>query len=142
MSAFAHTVRIARPPAEVFPWLFEADRVPRWTGSLDRYEVPGPLAPGARLRQVLTVGGQQLDLELELTRYEPPHAAESRFSTNGIDAVTSYRLAGDERTELTQTLDAKAGSFSARMLLPVVRPRLERKLAEDLERLRTLLEAE
>lgn len=142
MTAFSHTVRIARPPADVFTWLFEADKVPRWTGHLERYEVPGPLGPGANVRQVLTVSGQRLDLEMEITRYEPPHAAESRFSTNGIDAITSYRLSGTQDTELTQTLDAKAGSFGARMLLPVVKPKLERKVTEDLERLRGLLEAE
>jgi len=142
LSAFSHTVRIARPPADVFPWLFEEDKVPRWTGSLERYEVPGPLGAGAKVRQVLTVSGHHLDLELEITGYEPPRAAESRFSTNGIDAVTTYRLAGAGPTELTQTLEAKAGSFSARMLLPVVKPRLERKLVEDLERLRDLLGTE
>jgi uncharacterized protein YndB with AHSA1/START domain len=141
VAEFSHSVRIARPPADVFPWLFEADKVPQWTGSLDGYEAPPELSRGARLRQRLTVGSQQLDLELELTRYEPPRRAESRFSTNGIDAVTTYELSGEDETELTQTLDAKAGSFGARMLLPVVKPRLERKLAEDLERLRALLDA-
>jgi uncharacterized protein YndB with AHSA1/START domain len=139
---FSHSVRIARPPADVFPWLFEADKVPRWTGGLEAYEAPPELGQGARLRQRLTVGSQQLDLELELTRYEPPRRAETRFSTNGIDAVTAYELSGEAETELTQTLEAKAGSFGARMLLPVVKPRLERKLAEDLERLRALLDAE
>jgi uncharacterized protein YndB with AHSA1/START domain len=137
---FSHTVRIARPPADVFPWLFDADKVPQWTGNLDGYEAPERLGLGAKLRQRLTVGSQRLDLELEITRYEPPRRAETRFSTNGIDAVTAYELAGDGQTELTQTLEAKAGSFGARMLLPVVKPRLERKLAEDLERLRALLD--
>jgi uncharacterized protein YndB with AHSA1/START domain len=138
---FSHTVRIARPPAEVFPWLFDADKVPQWTGSLDAYEAPEELRPGARLRQRLTVGSQPLDLDLELTRYEPPRRAETRFSTNGIDAVTAYELSGDAQTELTQRMEARAGSFGARMLLPVVKPRLERKLAEDLERLRVLLDS-
>ena len=141
MADFTHSVRIARPPAEVFPWLFDADKVPQWTGNLDAYEAPdGAIAVGSKLRQRLTVGSQQLDLVLELTRYEPPRRAETRFSTNGINAVTAYTLGGDEQTELTQTLDAKAGSFGARMLLPVVKPRLERKLVEDLERLRALLD--
>jgi hypothetical protein len=92
------------------------------------------------VRQILTVSGQRLDVELEITRYEPPGAAESRFSIHGVDVVTAYTLvAADGGSELTQTLEGRAGSFKARMLLPVVQPRLENKLTEDLERLRDVL---
>jgi hypothetical protein len=101
---------------------------------------PGPIGRGSRLRQVLDVGGRRIDVELEVTRHEPPQLAESRFSSNGIDVVTAYRLAqADGGTRLTQSLEAKATSFGARLLLPVLQPRLEGKLTEDLERLRGLL---
>ena len=40
---------------------------------------------------------------------------------------------------LTQTLEAKAGGLTGRMLIPVVQGRLEKKLTEDLERLREVL---
>jgi hypothetical protein len=100
----------------------------------------GTLGPGARIRQLLTLSGQQLDLELEIVRYEPPAFAESRFTTNGLEVVITYALrdAGGG-TELTQSLEGKASSFKARMLVPVVQPKLEGKLTEDLERLRELL---
>jgi uncharacterized protein YndB with AHSA1/START domain len=142
VASFSHTVSIPKPPAEVFPWLLEVDKVPRWTTRLQSYDVlgDGSLGPGARIRQVLTVGGQPLDVEIEVTRYEPPGYAESRFSTNGMDVETTYALreAGGG-TELTQTLEGKANGFKARLLLPVVQPKLEGKLTEDLERLRELL---
>ena len=144
MASFSHTVAIAQPPAEVFPWLLEQDRVPRWTGSLESYEVlgGGPVGEGSRVHQILTIGERRIDVELEITRHEPPREAESQFSTNGIDVVTAYRLDGDgDETKLTQTLEAKATSFAARMLVPIVQPRLERKLTEDLERLRELLQS-
>ncbi len=142
MASFSRTVSVPKPPAEVFPWLLEEDKVPQWTGRLEEYEVlgDGPLGPGAKIRQVLTVSGQHLDLELEIVRYEPPGFAESRFSTNGIDVVTTYKLHEDGGgTELTQSLEGNASSFKARLLLPVVQPKLEGKLTEDLERLRELL---
>ena len=142
MASFNHTVALARPPQEVFPWLLEEDKVPRWTAGLETYDVVGdaPLGPGTRVRQVLTVSGQRIDVELEVTRYEPPRTAESRFSIRGVDVVTTYALtASAGGSELTQSLEAKATSFSARMLLPVVQPRLESKLTEDLERLREVL---
>jgi uncharacterized protein YndB with AHSA1/START domain len=142
VASFSHTVTIPKPPAEVFPWLLEVDKVPQWTTRLQAYEVlgDGTLGPGARIRQVLTVGGQPLDVEIEIIRYEPPGYAESRFSTNGMDVETTYALreAGGG-TELTQTLEGKANGFKARLLIPIVQPKLEGKLTDDLERLRELL---
>jgi uncharacterized protein YndB with AHSA1/START domain len=145
VASFSHSVTVPRPPAEVFPWLFEAERVPQWTDRLEAYEVlgDGALGAGARVRQVLRVGGERLDVEMELVAYDPPRSAESRFSIHGLDVVTTYSLAAAAGggTELTQVLEGKATSFKARMLVPVVQPRLERKLTEDLERLRGILSA-
>jgi uncharacterized protein YndB with AHSA1/START domain len=142
VASFAHTVEIARPPAEVFPWLLEEDKVPQWTGHLQRYEQldGAELGRGSRVRQVLEVSGRTIDVELEVTAYEPPSGAQTRFATNGIDVVSSYALeAAGAGTRLTQSLEAKASGLTARMLLPVVQPRLEEKLTQDLERLREQL---
>jgi uncharacterized protein YndB with AHSA1/START domain len=139
VASFSHTVEIARSPAEVFPWLLEEDKVPRWTGHLERYERldDGVIGPGSLIRQVLEVSGRTIDVELEVTAYEPPSGAQTRFSTNGIEVVSSYALeAAGAGTRLTQSIEAKPSGLSARMLVPLVQPRLEQKLTEDLERLR------
>ena len=142
MASFSHSVSVPKPPGEVFPWLLDEDKVPQWTTRLQAYDVigGGGSARGTRIRQVLTVGGQPLDIQMEVTRFDPPGFAESRFETNGLEVVTTYALhetgAG---TNLTQTLDGKANGFKARLLVPVVQPKLEAKLTEDLERLRALL---
>lgn len=142
MASFAHTVEIPQPPAAVFPWLLEEDKVPRWTGHLTTYQRldDGALGAGSRVRQVLEVSGRTIDVELEVTGYEPPSGAQTRFSTNGIEVVSSYALeAAGAGTRLTQTIEAKPSGLTARMLVPVVQPRLEQKLTEDLERLRATL---
>jgi uncharacterized protein YndB with AHSA1/START domain len=140
VASFRHTVTVPRTPDEVFPWLFEEDKVPQWTGSLDAYAVQGSLGAGSRIRQTLEISGHKVDVEMEITRYEPPHGAESRFSMSGLDVVTSYSLTPNGvGTDLTQTMDGNASGFKARMLVPVVQPRLEGKLTEDLERLREVL---
>jgi uncharacterized protein YndB with AHSA1/START domain len=142
VASFSHTVTIPKPPADVFPWLLEEDKVPQWTTRLQTYDVigDGALARGTRIRQVLTVGGQALDIQMEITRFDPPGFAESRFETNGLEVVTTYTLReAGAATDLTQTLEGKANGFKARLLVPVVQPKLEAKLTEDLERLRELL---
>jgi uncharacterized protein YndB with AHSA1/START domain len=142
VASFSHTVELARPPTDVFPWLLEADKVPRWTGHLEAYTRidDGALGVGSRVRQVLEVSGRRIDVELEVTRYDPPHGASTRFSTNGIDVVSDYALqTAGAGTRLTQTIDARPTTLTARMIVPVVQPRLEQKLTEDLERLRETL---
>jgi hypothetical protein len=142
VASFSHTVEIPRPPAEVFPWLLDEDKVPRWTSHLERYELVdgAALGSGSRVRQVLDVSGRRIDVELEITRYDPPTGAETRFSTNGIEVVNAYALeAAGAATRLTQSVDARPSGLTARMLVPIVQPRLEEKLTQDLERLRAEL---
>jgi carbon monoxide dehydrogenase subunit G len=139
VASFSYSVEIPLPPAEVFPWLLEEDKVPRWTGNLESYSQNGTLGRGARVRQVLEISGRRIDVELEITAYDPPNGAETRFSTNGIEVVNAYALeAAGSGTRLTQSVDAKPSGLTARMLVPVIQPRLEQKLTEDLERLREL----
>jgi carbon monoxide dehydrogenase subunit G len=143
VARFSHTVEVPRPPADVFPWLLEEDKVPRWTGNLESYsrvDGGGPLGRGSRVRQVLEVSGRRIDVELEVTAYDPPSGAETRFSTNGIEVVNAYALEpAGAGTRLTQSVDAKPSGLTARMLVPVIQPRLEEKLTRDLERLRAEL---
>jgi carbon monoxide dehydrogenase subunit G len=140
--SFSQSIELAQPPEAVFPWLLEEDKVPRWTSDLARYEQDAPLRTGAHVKQVLSIAGSEFVLDLELTRHEPPRAIELRTSTNGVDIVITYALAPNGGgTRLTQTLDGKARSLSARMIMPVVQGRLEKKIAADLERLRGTLAA-
>jgi carbon monoxide dehydrogenase subunit G len=142
VASFSHTVEIARPPADVFPWLLDEDKVPVWTGHLEAYERldDGALGRGSKVRQVLEISGRRIDVEMEITAYDPPTGAETRFSTNGIEVVNAYALeAAGAGTRLTQAIDAKPSGLTARLLVPVIQPRLEEKVTEDLERLRAEL---
>jgi carbon monoxide dehydrogenase subunit G len=141
MPTFSHSIEVPKPPAEVFPYLLEADKVPQWTSDLSTYEPAGPLADGTAIRQVISIGGSHITLNMTLERYEPPTGAIVAFSTNGVDVVNTYAVeANANGSRVTQGLDAKASSFTARMLIPVVQGRLEKKVSDDLERLRALLD--
>ena len=139
MPSFSYSVELSQPPEAVFPWLLDADKVPQWTSDLQSYSVDGPLGQGAHAHQLLDVAGG-LKLDLEITRYDPPRGAETYFETNGVKITSAYVLApSGGGTKLTQTLDAKASGLTARMLIPVVQGRLEKKLSQDLDRLREVL---
>ena len=143
MPSFSHSVELSQSPDAVFPWLLEEDKVPQWTSDLQSYAVDGPLGPGAKVRQTLDVAGG-LALAMQITAYDPPRGAATAFDTNGVKVESEYILEGSgsgSGTRLTQTLEAKASGFAAKMLIPIVQGRLETKLKTDLERLKTLLEA-
>jgi carbon monoxide dehydrogenase subunit G len=140
MASFSHSIDVPKPPAEVFPWLLDEDKVPQWTSDLSSYEPQRPLAAGSGIRQVLAIGGSHITLNMTLERYDPPSGAEVTFSTNGVDVTNTYTVEpAGAGSRVTQGLDAKASSFTARMLIPVVQARLEKKIADDLERLRGVL---
>ena len=140
MPSFSYSVEVARTPAEVFPWLLEEDKVPQWTSDLERYDVEGPLGVGARAIQRLSVAGG-IALDMEIIEYDPPEGAETAFETNGVKVTSDYTLeAVGNGTRLTQTLDAKASGFTAKMLIPIVQGRLETKLKTDLDKLKVVLE--
>jgi hypothetical protein len=57
-----------------------------------------------------------------------------------VDITNTYTIEpAGAGSRVTQGLDATASSFTARMLIPVVQGRLEKKVTDDLERLRGVL---
>ena len=139
------TTTIARPPAEVFPWLIEPEKVRQWMTGLEVYQPldPGPLGVGSRIRQELV--GQRpapASSSSQVTRLEPPSAAELRFEGSGFKAVNAVR--GDARDDgdgsaVTWVISGDTTSFKAKLLAPMVQAKLEEKLDTDLVRLRSLL---
>jgi carbon monoxide dehydrogenase subunit G len=140
MTSFSHSIDVPKPPDEVFPWLLEEDKVPQWTSDLSAYEPQGALGSGAAIRQVISIGGSHITLNMTVDRYDPPAGAVVSFSTNGVEVTNTYTIEpAGAGSRVTQGLDAKASSFTARMLIPVVQGRLEKKVTDDLERLREVL---
>ena len=126
-------------PGTVFPWLLEADRVPKWMTGLEVYEPldPPPLQIGSRIRQHLSVSGQQLKFELHITELDAPHRAVLRFEGSGFKAANEYTVAeAAEGSMVTWVIDGDTTSFKARLIAPMVQAKLQEKLDHDLARLK------
>ena len=136
-------VTVARPPSEVFPWLIEADRVPRWTSGHEVYEPlePGALRVGSRIRQRLSVSGQRLAFELELTELDAPRRAVLRFEGSGFKAANEYTVSeAPGGSRVSWVVSGDTTSFKAKLIAPMVQAKLQEKHDGDLARLRALLE--
>jgi carbon monoxide dehydrogenase subunit G len=139
------TVTVDKPAAEVFPWLLEADRVPRWMTGLDVYQPrdPGPLRVGSRIHEELTVSGHQLRFEMRVAELDAPRRAVLHFEGSGYKAANEYTVeeAGGA-ARVTWVISGKTTSFKAKLIAPMVQAKLQEKLETDLGRLRALLAGE
>jgi uncharacterized protein YndB with AHSA1/START domain len=139
------TVTIAKPPAEVFPWLIEEDKVPKWMSRLEAYEAleRGPLRPGSKIRQVQLVGGRPLHFQLEVIQLDASRRAVLRFEGSGFRAVNEYDLTdAADGTRVSWVVSGQTTSFKAKLIAPMVQTKLQEKHDGDLARLRALLEGE
>jgi carbon monoxide dehydrogenase subunit G len=126
-------------PATVFPWLLEVDKVPKWMTGLDVYEPldPPPLRVGSRIRQHLSVSGQNLRFELHVAELDAPRRAVLRFEGSGFKAANEYSVAdAPEGSKVTWVIDGDTTSFKARLIAPMVQAKLQEKLDHDLARLK------
>jgi carbon monoxide dehydrogenase subunit G len=139
------TVAVDKPPAEVFPWLLDADKVPHWMTGLVAYEPleSGPLRVGSRIRQELAVSGQQLRFELQVAELDAPRHALLRFEGSGFRAANEYSVVeAGSGSRVTWVISGDTTSFKAKLIAPMVQAKLQEKLDTDLARLRALLAGE
>jgi uncharacterized protein YndB with AHSA1/START domain len=137
---------IAAPPAAVFPWLYEPERIARWVGGTVECRAmgDGALCPGGRLHQVVDQAGRRLDIDIAIAECDPPSRLVLDQAISGLfDMTLTQELEErDGGTFLVTSLSAELRSIAARLAAPLVAPQVKAKLADDLARLKALVEAE
>jgi uncharacterized protein YndB with AHSA1/START domain len=142
---FELSVTIERPPSDVFAFLRDKDLYPQEPGSpvlvLDK-TTEGPPGLGTRYREVVQmlplIRGEILS---EITRYEPDRHLEERFRGAGLQGHLAYEFVprGDG-TELIQRETLQPIGM-LRLVGPLIRRMLYRRLRERLESIKSILES-
>ena len=116
MASAERSVEIPRPPAEVFPWLFEKDKVPQWTTGLEHYERldSGPVGQGARFQRKLEVSGQRFTVEMEVFEYDPPTSTASSFNARRRRRRALRARRERRREEADPSIEASGGGVESR----------------------------
>ena len=133
----SNEVVVARPPAEVFAFLADAENDPAWRpGVLDiaRVSGDGPGA-GARYRQgVKGPGGRRIDADIETTAYEPDRLIGFRATAGPVRPEGRYELApADGGTRVRFSLAAELRGLKVAMA-----PAVRRTMAGEVGRLENL----
>jgi carbon monoxide dehydrogenase subunit G len=136
------SIDIDRPVQEVFAFLTPFENIPRWeSGILEASQTsPGPLAVGARGRDVRQFLGRRTVTEYEVTACEAPTRFAVRSLSGPVSVRASYTLEPrGEGTRLRSRAELRLPG-PVRLLAPLIRPIMQRRHANDLRSLRVLLE--
>lgn len=137
-------VEIRVPPATVFPWLVEPERLARWIGGFISSEPAGPgeVRVGARSRDTIEAEGRRFEVDTEIVELRQPERLAVRITSSDFHQVDSYDLDGSHgTTRLTYRSDLQLGGFM-RLLGPLVAARLRARARTDLAKLKHEVEAE
>jgi len=140
---FSNTVDIARPPAGVFAYLADFERVPDWNWAITatRKVTPGEMTLGTRYHQTRAVPWPGVE-EFEITGFEQDKRIELLGSVSVFRARLTYELSPVANgTRLTNTVELEPAKASA-ILSGLVTKRIQASVAENLEMLRSRLEAQ
>lgn len=137
------SVTINRPIEEVFGYLSDIERQPEWVNSMSESHKTssGPTEVGTTYHQVGKTLGRRMDLECEVTGYEPPTLYAFRARTGPANLVMQVALTaeGPQTTRLTQTVEGESGGMF-KLADPILVPVLKKQFASDLETLKAMLE--
>jgi uncharacterized protein YndB with AHSA1/START domain len=143
MATVEHMVEIARPPADVFAWLTEPERVSRWQDTLAelRQISEGSVGEGTRLLEIRTYLGKRIESEVEVTAYEPERQFDLRTVSGPLPFHVSHTLEPtDGGTRLHARGVAEPGGLF-RIADALVARQAKRQFRADFERLKELIEA-
>lgn len=140
-----HAAIIHRAPAVVFSWIAEPARAAQWQPDVAEYEItaPAPGVVGTAFRERLADETGSMEMRGRITSYRRGRLIGFELHGRGITIKPRYILRpyGDS-TELDVELGVRILGPLTRLFEPVLRPRFERRLTADVERLRVLCEAE
>jgi uncharacterized protein YndB with AHSA1/START domain len=142
MITYGSEVLIARPPAEVWPYLVERDKQAQWSDVPMEPLTDGPTRAGSQMRLSFGQGPLRAALTLEISALDPDERmAFTTVSKGGIQWEGEYRLApaDDVGTRLSQQGTLRFTGLW-RLVEPIVGAEIRRGEVAELEKLKAIME--
>ena len=142
MQTFQNTVTIRRPAGEVFAFLADFANIPRWNYAIEETHKAsaGPVGVGSRYRQIRTVPGRSVE-GFEVTVFEPARRLAIHGQIGPFHATISYELeARSGATRLVNNVELDPSHALLRLAAPAAAPRIKAAVAQNLSKLRLVLE--
>lgn len=139
-------VVIGKPPAQVYAWISEPDRVRQWVSWLVEVRTMTPEVSGPGRKEVWVMDdptmGERLEIAGELVAADAPRMRRSKMTMpDAFDGIITYNLTdlgGSTKLQFTSTYEYK--NWLARLLSPVVTYQAQQKMTADVATLKRLAE--
>jgi uncharacterized protein YndB with AHSA1/START domain len=138
---------IAKPPAEVYPWISEADRLPKWVSWLVEVKELTPGVTGVGRKEVWRMDdpnmGQIVEVVGETVAAEAPKLRRARVTMDGgFEGEVVYELVDlGGSTRLRYSGRYAFDSWFASLLSPIVTYQAQQKLDSDVAMLKKMAES-
>jgi uncharacterized protein YndB with AHSA1/START domain len=145
MIKFSFSVQIARPVADVFAYVTDPSKLPKWQPNVvsATSETEGPLRQGSRLREVRRGPfGREVTSLVEVSAFEPNRRFDLRILEGPLPIDGSLAFAAEDGgTRIAFTASGQPGG-PMRLFEPLLARVLRRQFEADYGRLRQTLEDE
>ena len=135
---------INRPIEEVFTYASDIERQPEWVSPLtdSQKTTAGPTGIGTTYRQAAKFLGRRMEVDCEITGYEPPSLYAFRGKNGPLQMEMRFSLTseGPSTTRLTQVVEGESGGVF-KLADPIMARTMKKQMAADLEALKTILES-
>jgi uncharacterized protein YndB with AHSA1/START domain len=130
------SILIEKPAADVFEFLADVANMPQWvSGVLTARFESGAAAPGATFRVAYHRDWRREDVELKVTKYEPPRSIAMETVRGPFTFEGHFELEEDAgATRLTNYVEAGADSLASQIAMTVFGSLLRRGMARRLQR--------
>lgn len=143
-------IMIARPAPAVFRWISSEELVRRWVSDVVELRQSGDAASQQKVtafKMTQIVAGRRVAMTLLITRVvlnrELSLQVSSADSAGGFSGDANFKLIpGDEYTRLVFTSHTQYASLGDRILEPALTFVTQKKIRDDLARLKLLMESE
>ena len=143
MQTFENTVTIQRPAGEVFAFLADFENIPMWNYAIEETSKvsAGPADVGTRYRQTRSIPGRSVE-DFEVTVFEPASRLAIQGQIGPFQATISYQLeAAAGVTKLVNNVELNPPKAMPRLLAPLATSRIKAAVAQNLGKLKLLLES-
>ncbi len=136
------TVRVARPPAEVFEYVANFENNPRWQGGMveARFITDPPLRVGSRYEQVARFLGREIRSTFEVVGFDPGRMVEATTVESTFPITFTRRVEPDGDASLVTAVVSGDASGIFRLAEPLLRRKVQRSIDADYAHLKALLE--
>ena len=142
MGTFENTVMIERPAEDVFAFLADFENVPTWNYAIEKTvkTSPGPVGVGTTYRQTRSIPTRR-DERFEVIAFQPMSRLAIQGQIGPFRTRASYELtpmAGGTRLTNEASLEPTSGVL--RLVAPLAVPRVKAAVAQNLAKLKQVLE--